>query len=258
MAMTFAELMAATALATPDNPYWEQVRKLPGEDLTLKYDRRWEPRAFPWPPGVPWRRGKPSDTGPGREELVRRYAWAIPDPATLAFVVAHAGPRIVELGAGTGYWAWQLAQLGLDVVAYDLHPPDQPGSTYHSPRDEQWRPTLAPRPVFHPVRRGGTPRALAHPDRTLLLCWPPYATPMATRALRAYQGDRLVYVGEGPGGCNGDDRFHTQLDRWWREVDTHRPVQWWGVHDWVTVYDRARRAPPTILATQQQQEEDRW
>jgi hypothetical protein len=28
------------------------------------------------------------------------------------------------------------------------------------------------------------------------------------------------------------------LERDWAETVDHRPVQWFGMHDWVTVYDR--------------------
>ena len=31
-----------------------------------------------------------------------------------------------------------------------------------------------------------------------MLCWPPYKTPMAETALRAYRGSGVVYIGEGP------------------------------------------------------------
>jgi hypothetical protein len=52
-----------------------------------------------------------------RRELAARFAWAIPAPAALA-AVAEAGP-LVETGAGTGYWAALLRELGADVVATD-------------------------------------------------------------------------------------------------------------------------------------------
>ena len=37
-------------------------------------------------------------------------------------VIAEHSP-IVELGAGTGYWAAMLARRGADVIAYDIEPP---------------------------------------------------------------------------------------------------------------------------------------
>lgn len=185
-----------------------------------------------------WEPGN-TDHGPRREDLVVRYAWAVPDPASLAFVAEQARGRIVEIGAGTGYWAWQLSQLGVDVVAYDRHPPDRGGNHWHSPRHlETGNPTKEPAPVFFPVRRGGAPRAARHPDRTLLLCWPPYSGTVASRALRAYSGQRVIFIGEGEGGCTAEDAFFRALERGWIEVADHRPVQWRGVHDWITVYDR--------------------
>lgn len=34
------------------------------------------------------------------------------------------GYPVVEMGAGTGYWAALLQQRGVDVVALDRHPPE--------------------------------------------------------------------------------------------------------------------------------------
>lgn len=51
----------------------------------------------------------------------QRYAFAIPDDRAVSAIVRHA-PKIVEVGAGTGYWARQLADAGADVVAYDHTP----------------------------------------------------------------------------------------------------------------------------------------
>jgi hypothetical protein len=222
-----------------ENPYWQTVRKLEGDDLSLKYEHRWELRGF-----------DVKDPAVSRKELVKPYSWAITDPAAVAFVVEHCGPRVVEVGAGTGYWAWQLSQRGVDVVAYDKAPPDMEPNDWHCHRYDDVRP-VGTRETWHPVLRGDGPSVSAvHSDRTLFLCWPPYGDEMAADTLAAYSGDRLVYIGEGYGGCTGDGRFHAMLgDRYdedepqyppasWREVATHRPVQWWGLHDWISVYER--------------------
>ncbi|MDT5258964.1 MAG: hypothetical protein QOD10_4044 [Mycobacterium sp.] len=39
-------------------------------------------------------------------------------------------------------------------------------------------------------------------------------------------------------GHTGDDELRRMLETDWTEVDSRRPVQWWGVHDRVTVYER--------------------
>ena len=81
-----------------------------------------------------------------------------------------------------------------------------------------------------------------HPDRTLLLAWPPYDDPIGEKALTAYAGTRVIYIGEMDGGCCGDDAMFQRLATEWREVAEIRPVQWAGLHDWVTVYDRVEAA----------------
>ena len=57
-----------------------------------------------------------------RDELVKKYAWAVPTEASIE-AIAALGP-IVEVGAGTGYWAWLLRQVGATVEAYDVAPGD--------------------------------------------------------------------------------------------------------------------------------------
>jgi hypothetical protein len=213
-----------------NNPFWEKVRKLPGNSFSAEYYRTWEPEWY-------WvEEGQMHH----RRELCKEYSWAIPDPASLLFLKEHIGPRVVEMGAGVGYWAWQLSQLGIAMLCYDAHPPDVSPNGYHSTvfEEDDGERTGALRAVFYPVQKG-TPEVLRqHGDRTLFLCWPPYSNDMAIESLRAYPGPRLVYIGEDEGGCTADEAFFTELAHNWREVATHQGVQWWGLHDRIYVYER--------------------
>lgn len=74
-----------------------------------------------------------------------------------------------------------------------------------------------------------------HPDRTAFLSWPPHGQDVGARVLLAYQGRRVIYIGDGPGEATVDDGMHRILAREWAQVNSHRPVQWWGQHDRVTV-----------------------
>lgn len=203
--------------------------------------------------------------GRSRKESVRRYAWAIPTADALD-AIAALGP-VVEVGAGTGYWASLLAHRGVDVVCYDLYPPD--GTDLNGWHEGALK--------FHTVHQGGPEKAGEHPDRTLFLCWPPRSpTPvislveptepgwerkegmvdgefrtlwyrpgeesyLAYEALTVYEaagGRTVVYVGEDPGGVTGDDRFHDLLARW-REVARVELPQWEGVGDAMWVFERS-------------------
>lgn len=59
-------------------------------------------------------------------QLQSIYAYAIPSPETIEWISGFAaGRQVVELGAGRGYWAAQLANAGIAVCAYDAEPPDK-------------------------------------------------------------------------------------------------------------------------------------
>jgi SAM-dependent methyltransferase len=159
-----------------------------------------------------------------REENARRYAWAVPTDEALA-AVARRSP-LVEVGAGTGYWAALLARLGVDVVAYDAAPP---------PAANHWH---AGASCWFPVEQGGPEKVDLHPDRALFLCWPPYDDPMAADALRRYAGQTVIFVGEGGGGCTADEAFHDQLERDFAEVERVALPQWEGIHDCLSILVR--------------------
>lgn len=153
--------------------------------------------------------------GPGSEV----FAWAVPSDEALD-AIADASPRgVVEIGAGTGYWARLLLDRGVIVHAYDLHPFGCECG------DEAWCSGPARKATtWASVAKGGPEAAALHPEATLLLCWPVYGGTMATRAARAHHaagGRTLAYVGEGSGGCTADDDFHRLIgeDVWCTECD---------------------------------------
>jgi hypothetical protein len=160
-----------------------------------------------------------------RGQLVRAYAWAIPCAEALAVIAEHA--PIVEMGAGLGYWTQMLRYRGVDVVAYDKcpgHVSDWGGARPAKP----WAEVLY-----------GEPAVLRdHADRSLLLCWPPYSTSMASDCLDHWRGQTLIYIGEGQSGCTGDERFHEQLAATFEQVGKVNIPQWPGIHDDLTVWRR--------------------
>ncbi|MDO8363913.1 MAG: hypothetical protein Q7V88_13520 [Actinomycetota bacterium] len=147
----------------------------------------------------------PETTGFGerRAEAIARYGFAIPTEAALAVIRHHSPAGVVEIGAGTGYWAHLLQQRGVDVVAFDPEPAPSPQNTW-----------FAGTPPWHPVHRGDHDTVSAHPERTLLIVWPTKDETWAATAAQRFHdagGRCLVFVGEGPGGRTGDATFHAVL-----------------------------------------------
>lgn len=179
------------------------------------------------------------------DDIRRRYSFAVPSPAAVDAIAQHSPSGVVEIGAGGGYWAMLLQQRGVDVIAYDPQPP---------PGESRWHTGRA----WTAVHKGDHTMAAEHPTRTLLLCWPSYDKPWPARALECYTGDTVVYIGEGYGGCTGDNRMHALLgspDCWcwdepcqcdnpdplYREITDVAIPQWSGIHDHLTVYRRIVR-----------------
>lgn len=140
---------------------------------------------------------------PVRQRLVRRYAYGIPNDAALEAIAAASPAGVVELGAGTGYWARLLHERCVDVVAYDRWPPGS-GANEFVDDDVEW----------FPVREGDDGAVAGHAERTLLLVWPTWNETWPADAVAAFHaagGTTLVFVGEGPGGLTGDGVLHAQL-----------------------------------------------
>lgn len=158
------------------------------------------------------------------------YAYAIPSPETIEWVAQFCdGHRIVEVGAGRGYWAAQLSRAGLTVEAFELEPPD-------GERNVSFPRATGQLDTWHAV---GALDAFALDGRSedvLFLCWPPgWGDTMASEALAAFEssgGSRLLFIGEPKGGKTGDDAFFDALmERWTLSSADSRFVSWWNLAD---------------------------
>lgn len=277
-----------------ENPYWDIVKALPHDDLFSYRKSGFSPQSYPRS------FDRPDLT---RTELVRKYSWAIAAPQAIAFIVETLNGRsVVEMGAGTGYWAWMLEQCGVSVIAYDIAPPARAKNDWHSPRktvvrhytdeerasyrkrrqelnelteslreatkdsdnpypqmslDDELPHEVAthedvsdePGEEYSVVLPGGPEKLALIENRTrvLFMCWPPYDTDMGYDTIKAFQGDMIIYIGEGSGGCTGNDAMWELLEAEWTEYADYWDnfVQWSGLHDYIQVY--VRKAGPVVV-----------
>ncbi len=164
--------------------------------------------------------GKNFRWGEERYKLCGEYAWAVPCEEALAVIERHGA--VVEGGAGSGYWTKLLRERGVDVVAYDV-----------APYENRW---VGGR--WADVLVGSAEQMAQHRDRTLLLVWPPLESSMGLDHVVAHGGQTVVYVGEGRGGCTGDDAFHDYLDENFDLIEEVSIPRWGGIHDTMMVFRR--------------------
>jgi len=130
-----------------------------------------------------------------RDGFIERFSFAVPSKQAVRRIKEFVGERrLLEVGAGTGLWARLLSEAGVAVTAVD-------NASFRG------RVAFAVGSWYEVERLEALLAVSRYADHAaLMLCWPDYDTPMAADALAAFQGDRLVYIGEGESGCTGDER----------------------------------------------------
>ena len=156
--------------------------------------------------------------------LRERFAFAIPDETAVKLIASYS--PICEIGAGNGYWAYLLDQMGCDITAYDTIPLPSDDNFFFPKWVKPWF-------TVHKCDEDFVPPS----DRALFLCWPPYDDSMAIDTLKRYEGDTLIYIGEGKEGCTATDEFYVELDTWQNTQALDIP-QFFGLHDYISIYKR--------------------
>lgn len=209
-------------LTAEQNPYWHELQPLVERGLIcreftplhmmralLALAARDIQQMFKLPPGWDLRDG-----------FVRKYSWPIPDPLLLETIYSFADKGIIDMGAGTGYLAYLLQLMGKEVIAFDNE-------------IRNWLPR------YYDVQPGDASRASLHPDHTLLLSWPPYKESLAYDALKAYTGDKLVYIGERD-GYTADGKFAELVDAEWVEQACVCNYTYPGIKDYTFCFTRRK------------------
>jgi hypothetical protein len=163
-----------------------------------------------------------------RSSFVREFSWAIPTPDVVGKIRdATLGKKILEVGAGNGLWAKLLKLSGSEIIATDSF-------ESHGFREDN---------TYLPVHNLEAVAAIEQNRDcdALMLIWPAYDTDMAERALKAFKGSTVVYIGEGYGGCNANDAFFDELAENWNEDHFNDDIyvpQWSGIHDGLEIHRR--------------------
>jgi len=165
-----------------------------------------------------------------RERVVTTYGFAVLTREVVSRLTAYA--PFVEVGAGTGYWSYELQRAGCVSVASDVYVSGKSVPNFRYP----YRRRLC----FGDVCALSAPDAVRmHPDKTLLMVWPETGEEWSYEALAAYQGETLIYVGAIKRGRPTDDRFHDEIEQSWILKERIKIPRFPGEHDALFAYSRA-------------------
>jgi hypothetical protein len=154
------------------------------------------------------------------------YAYAVPTDLAIQTIVKYS--PIVEIGAGTGYWAQLLQLKGAKISAFDSIPTTITGeqNEYH-----------ANVPPYHEVTKAGVSAVRKYPTASLFLCFPPPEDTMALDALRLYTGQHVIHVGEWE-GFTGSLEFEIMLMQSFELVERVELPNWQDTCYDLTVWKR--------------------
>ena len=151
------------------------------------------------------------------EDLVNRYAWAIPNGRALSILKNFA--PLVEVGSGAnGYWSRMMDDAGIDIVAYDAAV-EEGGQILRNEGTKNEKKKNSKAKDQTGVRKGGpeilSTREIRASGRNLLLCYPDEddglltpqesddehgrdrpALSMGASCLEHFHGDIIIHVGE--------------------------------------------------------------
>lgn len=164
-----------------------------------------------------------------RQQFVKKYSWAIPSNKIINliinFIKTYKCKSIISIGSGMGLWEHLInlkaksEKILLEIIAID-------NKKYNK--------------LYYHIQEMDAKHAIQKykNNNILFLCWPNYNCPVAYDSLSKFAGNYCIYIGEGPGGCTGDDTFHQELEKNWNLCNVEIMIQWIGIHDQIFFYLR--------------------
>ena len=161
-----------------------------------------------------------------REAYIRQYGFAVLTDESIAWMAGRlSGHRVLEVGAGNGYLAMRLRQAGVQMDATDMSRLEDNlyalGNSYHT--DVEIMEAKRALETFRPT--------------ALVWSWPVPET-ASGRALEAFDGQMLIYIGEQNEGCTGGQLFERTIAERYREPENLCIPSFPGVHDWIAAYEK--------------------
>jgi hypothetical protein len=154
-----------------------------------------------------------------RSEFREKWGHSWPSYESLRKISKFVGEgRVIDAGCGRGLWSALLFLSKKRVVAIDnfenpIYKAENCLVTPIQAEAEEWIEMF-----------GG-------PDDVLFMSWPPHWGDMASSCLSAHRGSKLIYIGEGWGGCTADDEFFDMLDKGWNVVGEYPMENFQGIED---------------------------
>jgi hypothetical protein len=163
-----------------------------------------------------------------RDRFRHSVSWHIPTTDLVELIKSYS--PVVSVGSGLAYTESIALEKGADILATDISPDEK--NLWCT--DGEFQMEVEKLDASGAVKK--------YFDRNVFMGWPPYDNPMAYEVVKAMEiGKFLVYVGEGHGGCTGNDEFFEYLYANFEEVEIEFSIpRWSGIYDGVQVFKKVK------------------
>lgn len=158
-----------------------------------------------------------------RSKYVNTFSWAIPSLEALLEIAKYK--NIIEIYSGTGYWAYLLSKLDVNIKCFDNF------SWFHYKENNNFG-------KYYKVENINNYSLSSFENCNLMISWPPYGDTKCLKYLKEIKPQILIYIGEGIGGCNAFDQFFHYVEKFYDEEKYVKIPQWSGIHDYLIIYKR--------------------
>lgn len=164
-----------------------------------------------------------------RSQFIDIFGFSVPCREVVDDIKNFVGKdKIIEIGSGRGIWSCLFRKSGITTIATDI------GSTggYYRNFDNVW--------TDIEIIECNVALKKYTDCNCIFMSWPPYLSSMAYNVLNTFKGNKMIYIGEDPGGCCADNDFFDLIDREWIQVTEykHEIPKWIGIHDTIKYYIR--------------------
>lgn len=162
-----------------------------------------------------------------RDYFTKEYGWSVPSKEAIQKIKEFVGQdKVIEIGSGHGMWAKLMIDNGITVAATDSFSHRAGFVSQKKPFTE-----VEDLEAIAALKKYGA-------YNVLMLSWPPCGDKMASNSLKTFNGNKSIFIGEGKGGCTGDDEFFDILSDNWKQIELVAIPRWFAIHDYLSLFVR--------------------
>lgn len=155
-----------------------------------------------------------------RFELIPLYGFALWSNKASEVVKKYNAP-ILALGSGNAYIEAILEKNGVNIISTDVTP-------HEWEKNHTIVETLEAKDAI-----------TKYPNRAIFCSWTTYDADWLYQAIKDVpKGTLIFYIGEGDGGCVGDDKLHSFFNNQCKMLEWVDIPQWEGIRDFLAVLKR--------------------